>query len=160
LEALGRTRLAVMADVRNDVAEMERLLSQNRHFQAHGGDALLGRNGELYVARLWIENGLAPDAAAYLEERISALDGERPHKLHGGWGLVGTVRLSRGDFEGAAGAAGTAVRIVHENLGRYYTAGHLGGPLELLAMVAAAAGEHAKALRLEAAALAFRERDA
>jgi hypothetical protein len=105
-------------------------------------------------------SGQFAGSAAQLE-RIAAeySDNRHPHQVMTAWRLLSWVRLEEGDVVGARVAAARSLTIARENLGRYLTPGHLGSPLEQLAVVAAASGEHQRALRLEAAASAFRERD-
>jgi hypothetical protein len=160
LQALGRTRLALIAQATGDLAGADRLIEENRAFSLRGGESLLGRDGVLISIGLRLVRGQFEGAAPQLEDIAMQYNADR-HPLHvvTAWRLLSWVRLEEGDVDGARAAAVKSLTIAHENLGRYLRPGHLGGPLEQLAMLAAATGEHERALRLEAAASAFREQD-
>jgi hypothetical protein len=161
LRALGRTGLALIAQATGDLSEADRLIDENRAFGLEGGESLLGRDGIIISIGLRLVRGQLAGAAARLEEMARHYDANRhPHQVITAWRLLSWVRLEEGDLDGARAAAVESLRIAHENLGRYLTPGHLGSPLEQLAMVAVASGEHHRALRLEAAASALREREA
>jgi hypothetical protein len=161
LHGLGRARLAVMANAVDDRAHAERLIQENRAFRLAGGEPLLRYVHNLQEANALVLRGDLAGAEALIHELAGDYDPDRhPFEFIGYLMLLSHTRFHRGDLEVAATAAIDALMIVRENLGRYLSPGHLGSPLETVALIAAAVGDHARALRLEAAAATFRERDA
>jgi hypothetical protein len=161
LEALGRTRLAVIAYVAHDDAAVRRLLEENVTFRLAGGEPLLGRDGELQLLSMQLAAGRDAEVVARIEELATRNRAHaHPHDSMVALTLLSRVHLAKGDVHRALTAAVDALAIGRQNIGRYFRPGHLGIPLEVLARVAVAAGDHARALRLESAAATFRERDA
>jgi non-specific serine/threonine protein kinase len=160
LQALCRTRLALIAQANGELAEAERLLDENATYRLGGGETLLERDGVLISIGLRLVRGQLDGASSQLEEIAAGYNANRhPYQVMTAWRLLSWARLEEDDVEAAHLAAVNSLTIASENLGRYFTPGHLGSALEQLAVVAAANGEHTRALRLEAAASAFRDRD-
>jgi tetratricopeptide (TPR) repeat protein len=160
LEALARRGLASASAMAGDHAEAERLLDVNRALGYDPGQPLFGHTPMLLGA-LQYGQGRYAAAAAMLEEVSRQYDANRhPGNAMLALTILSWTRLAQGDLDAATTAAVEALTIVHSNLRRNLTPGHLGGPLEALAKVAAAAGDHARALRLEAAGATLRERHA
>jgi non-specific serine/threonine protein kinase len=158
LEALGRARLASIANAMEDHAYAQRLIQANRAYRLAGGEPLLRYVHNLQEAMALVLQGDHAGAEALIAELARDYDPERhPFEFVGYSMLLSRTRLQRGDVDAAAMAALDSLNIAHENLGRYLSPGHLGSPLESLALIAAAKGDHARALRLEGAAAAFRE---
>jgi hypothetical protein len=161
LEALGRTRLSAIAYAIGDYPESQRLLEENERYKASGGESLLGYMDEVLHARMLLELGDFAGVEALLANLAPHVNPDRhPVSFIGRLMLLCWTRLDRGDLDGAATAAMEGVLTVQANLGRYFRPGHLASPLEALVTIAAVSGEHARALRLEAAAARFREQDA
>jgi hypothetical protein len=161
LEALGRARLAVIANATEDYAYAQALIQENRAYRLSGGEPLLRYIHNLQEANALVLHGDFAGAEALLGRLASAYDPERhPFEFIGCSMLLSRTLLQRGEVDSAARAAYDALTVVRENLGRYLSPGHLGSPLETFALIAAAEGDHARALRLQGAAAALRERDA
>jgi non-specific serine/threonine protein kinase len=158
LEALGRARLAGIANAVEDYAYAQRLIQANRTYRLAGGEPLLRYILNFQEAHVLVLQGDYAAAEALLAEFSRDYDPDRhPFEFVGYSMLLSRALLQRGEVDAAATAALDALHIAHAALGRYLSPGHLGSPLETLALIAAAAGEHARALRLEGAAATFRE---
>jgi non-specific serine/threonine protein kinase len=160
LEALGRARLAAIANQVEDYAWAQRLVQENRAYRLGGGEPLLRYIQNVPEANALLLQGDHAGAEALIAELARDYDPDRhPFEFVGYSMLLSRTRLQQGQVDAAAKAALDALTIAQKNLGRYLSPGHLGSPLETLALIAAAEGDHARALRLEGAAAAFRERD-
>jgi non-specific serine/threonine protein kinase len=155
LELHVRNRFASLAFAAGDVAEAERQLERNRELSP-GFQPVTGHMG-LMLGRMRFAQGNFAAAAAHLQDVTSQYQAHHPHTAMLAWTVLSWTRLAQGDLERATEAARYALALVRQNLRRNFAPGHLGGPLEAHALVAAAAGDYVRALRLEAAAAALRE---
>ena len=114
--------------------------------------------GGLLLVRIRFAQGAYREAAELLQESIAV---ERRNGSPLGLSLALTVlswaRLAQGDLAGARADGQEALLLVRDNLGPSMGHGHLGRPIEALALVAGAAGHGERALRLAAAGSSLRE---
>jgi ATP/maltotriose-dependent transcriptional regulator MalT len=156
LQTMARGRLVHLACEAGDYQTAEQLLDQNL-----ASDAPDIVRTPLNLARVRFGQGDYVAAGALLEELLLRYDPNRsPLEAMLAWTILSWARLAQGNVVAAMAAAAQALILVRDNLGRTMFPGHLPGPLEAMAMVAAAAGQHARALRLAAAAAELRERHA
>ncbi|MBV9894094.1 MAG: hypothetical protein JO020_07990, partial [Chloroflexi bacterium] len=112
----------------------------------------------LGLARLRFAQGNHAAAARLLEE-LTDQDRSSPTPIDVilAWTMLSWARVAQGDLVRARAAATRAVVVVRDHMGRTTSLGLLARPLEALAMVSAAAGQPARALRLAGNAAALRE---
>ena len=98
-------------------------------------------------------------AAARLLEELTDQDrsSRMPIDAILAWTILSWARVAQGDLHRARAAAIRAVEVVRDHMGRTTSFGLLAGSLEAFAMISAAAGQPARALRLAANAAALRE---
>jgi predicted ATPase/DNA-binding NarL/FixJ family response regulator len=159
LEGYIRSRLAALSFATGDFAEAERLLEENRELSP-GFQSMAG-NTSLLLGRMRYAQSNFAAAAAHLEEVTTHYQGNHhPHNAMLASTVLSWTRLAQGDLHRAQAAARFALELVRQNLRRNFSPGHLGGPLEAYALIAAASADHIRALRLEAAGATLRQMDA
>jgi hypothetical protein len=145
---LARGRLSHIVLEGGDYDLAEQFLRGDQTFEG-----LQSPRATIALARVRFARGDYAAAASLLEELID-------HFTAGRFSLdvvlaltvLTWVRLAHGAVARANVAGIEALRVLRENLGRTTSFAHLPAPLEALAMVAAAAADPVRALRLAAAA--------
>ena len=153
IQAIVREGLARVELEAGHYARAEQLYRQNLAIDEH-----LQPRDIIGLARVRFGEANYAAAASLLENLTDQFASSRtPLDAMLAWTMLSWACLGQRDLVHAREAATQALLLIRDYMGRTTSWGHLAGPVEALAMVSAAAGWPARALRLAGKAAALRE---